>query len=99
MQQLPLPVAADHSAYLGHFPSSPVLPEVVLLDHAALAIEDACRLRLDDLLPAKFHRPVGLGQALRLEFRHDQFGVTFAIFHQQDKVADGKFAIAKEQAA
>ncbi|MDN0081911.1 beta-hydroxyacyl-ACP dehydratase [Crenobacter sp. SG2305] len=99
MQQLPLPIAADHPAYLGHFPSNPVLPGVVLLGHVALAIEDACRLRLDDLLLAKFHRPVGPGQALRLAFRHDQLGVAFAIFHQQDKVADGKFAIAEEQAA
>ncbi|MCW3481211.1 beta-hydroxyacyl-ACP dehydratase [Neisseriaceae bacterium JH1-16] len=98
MQSVPLSISADHPAYAGHFPGSPVLPGVVLLDHAVLAIEEACQLQLGGVLLAKFHRPVSPGQALRLEFRQDQSAVAFAVFHQQDKVADGRFAIAVEQA-
>jgi 3-hydroxymyristoyl/3-hydroxydecanoyl-(acyl carrier protein) dehydratase len=98
MQSVPLAIAGDHPAYAGHFPGRPVLPGVVLLDHAVLAIEEACPLRLSGVLLAKFYHPVSPGQALRLEFRQDPSSVAFAIFHQQSKVADGKFAIAVEQA-
>jgi len=98
MQSVPLSIAADHPAYAGHFPGRPVLPGVVLLDHAVLAIEEACQLRLSGVQLAKFHHPVGPGQALQLEFLQGPSTVAFAIFHEQHKVADGKFAIAVEQA-
>ncbi|BAK76078.1 FabA domain protein [Pseudogulbenkiania sp. NH8B] len=98
MQHATLSIASDHPAYAGHFPGRPVLPGVVLLDHAMLAIEDACQLQLSGLLLAKFHSPVSPGQALRLEFRQDAAAVAFTLFHEQRKVADGKFAIAVEQA-
>ncbi|MEQ6292146.1 beta-hydroxyacyl-ACP dehydratase [Vogesella sp. GCM10023246] len=96
MQHVILQIASDHPAYAGHFPGRPVLPGVVLLDHAMLAIEDACQLQLSGLLVAKFHNPVSPGQPLRLEFRQDAAAVAFTIFHEQRKVADGKFAIATE---
>lgn len=98
MQHATLHIASDHPAYAGHFPGRPVLPGVVLLDHALLAIEEACQLQLGGLLLAKFHSPVSPGQSLRLEFRQDAAAVVFTIFHEQRKVADGKFAIAVEQA-
>lgn len=99
MQHATLDIASDHPAYAGHFPGRPVLPGVVLLDHALLAIESACGLKLGGLLVAKFHCPVAPGQPLRLEYRQDAAAVAFAIFHEQRKVADGKFAIAAEPSA
>ncbi|WP_174875451.1 beta-hydroxyacyl-ACP dehydratase [Vogesella oryzae] len=98
MQQLILDIASDHPAYAGHFPGNPVLPGVVLLDHAMLAIEAATGLQLAGLALAKFHSPVSPGQALQLAFRHDAALVAFTISHQERKVADGKFTLAGEQA-
>lgn len=65
---LPLPIAADHPAYAGHFPGRPILPGVVLLDAALYALA-ACLDRQDttgQLKSAKFHSPVQPGEALTL---------------------------------
>lgn len=94
MMRLPLAIASDHPAYAGHFPGRPVLPGVVLLDHAMLTIEAASGQQLAGLQLAKFHSPVSPGQQLWLEFRLDAAAVAFTIVHEQRKVADGKFAIA-----
>ncbi|MBV8679511.1 MAG: beta-hydroxyacyl-ACP dehydratase [Aquitalea sp.] len=99
MQQAMLHIASDHPAYAGHFPGRPILPGVVLLDQVQLTISAACGLVLGGLLVAKFHSPVTPGESLRLEYRQDAASVAFTLFHEQRKVADGKFAIAEGQAA
>lgn len=65
---VPLPIAADHPAYAGHFPGQPILPGVVLLDEALHAL--AARLGRQDaawqLKSVKFHSPVQPGESLTL---------------------------------
>jgi 3-hydroxymyristoyl/3-hydroxydecanoyl-(acyl carrier protein) dehydratase len=64
---MPLPIAADHPAYAGHFPGQPILPGVVLLDEALHAL--AARQGIAgsaQLKSAKFHSPVQPGEALTL---------------------------------
>jgi len=65
---MPLPIAADHPAYAGHFPGQPILPGVVLLDEALHAL--AAQLGRQDagwqLKSVKFHSPVQPGEALTL---------------------------------
>lgn len=65
---MPLPIAADHPAYAGHFPGQPILPGVVLLDEALHAL--ATRLGRQDtawqLKSVKFHSPVQPGESLTL---------------------------------
>lgn len=92
-------VPADHPAYAGHFPGHPVLPGVVLLDLAQCHIEQACGLALNGLALAKFHRVVSPGEDLRMEYQPEGGQVRFTIFHQQWKVAEGRFVIASEPAA
>lgn len=68
-QRLPLPIAADHPAYAGHFPGRPILPGVVLLDAALQAL--AARHALPptgQLRAAKFLSPVQPGEALTLHY-------------------------------
>jgi len=64
---MPLPIAADHPAYAGHFPGRPILPGVVLLDaalHALAAWQGMSGSA--QLKSAKFHSPVQPGEALTL---------------------------------
>jgi 3-hydroxyacyl-[acyl-carrier-protein] dehydratase len=64
---LPLPIAADHPAYVGHFPGRPILPGVVLLDAALHAL--AARQSMAgsaQLKSVKFHSPVQPGEVLTL---------------------------------
>lgn len=63
-----LPVASDHPAYAGHFPGRPILPGVVLLDEALLALtaslqRDAAGAQIKS---AKFLSPVSPGEPLQL---------------------------------
>jgi 3-hydroxyacyl-[acyl-carrier-protein] dehydratase len=65
---MPLPIAADHPAYAGHFPGQPILPGVVLLDEAlhALAAQQGGQDAGWQLKSVKFHSPVQPGEALTL---------------------------------
>ncbi len=78
MTRLPLAIDPRHPAFAGHFPSRPVVPGVVLLDHAIRAIVDHRDAGRDDAVAApatatrigmaKFLSFVGPGEAVRLEF-------------------------------
>ncbi|QBR03318.1 AMP-binding protein [Paraburkholderia pallida] len=63
-------VPADHPALPGHFPGHPVVPGVVLLDHAIDAIGAALNRPLQAwrLSAAKFLSPVKPGETLDLAF-------------------------------
>jgi 3-hydroxymyristoyl/3-hydroxydecanoyl-(acyl carrier protein) dehydratase len=73
---LPLPVAADHPAYAGHFPGRPILPGVVLLDAAlhALAVQQDRQDTAWQLKSVKFHSPVQPGESLTLQYAESPSG-------------------------
>lgn len=62
----PLRVAANHPALAGHFPGQPIVPGVVLLDEALLALAQAHQVSLArlEVAVAKFLSPVRPGEAL-----------------------------------
>lgn len=47
-------VAADHPCLPGHFPGSPIVPGVLLLDRVMQALQQATGLRLSHLQQVKF---------------------------------------------
>lgn len=66
---LPLPIPADHPAYVGHFPGQPILPGVVLLDaalHALATQQGGAAGGSVQINAAKFLSPVRPGEALTL---------------------------------
>ena len=94
MNTLPLPIAADHPAYAGHFPGRPILPGVVLLDRAQRALEQACALRISGLALAKFLSPVLPGEALELDYEATVTGLRFEIRCGERRVASGRYTVA-----
>jgi 3-hydroxyacyl-[acyl-carrier-protein] dehydratase len=86
----------DHPAFAGHFPGTPVVPGVVLLDEALFAIQSADGLSLDAcrIASAKFFHPVGPGAVLVV--RHQTLAngsIQFDIMAGQRKVASGSVVV------
>jgi 3-hydroxyacyl-[acyl-carrier-protein] dehydratase len=85
-------IPADHPAFAGHFPGTPIVPGVVLLDEALFAIQSADGLSLDAcrIASAKFFHPVGPGTVLVV--RHEMLAIgsiQFDIMDGPRKVASG----------
>lgn len=103
-----LEIPADHPAYDGHFPGSPVLPGVVLLDAVLRAVASAATAApppdhgppLWQIASAKFQTVVRPGDALALEHTLQTNGsVRFAIRRGEQLVAHGTVRPADERAA
>jgi 3-hydroxymyristoyl/3-hydroxydecanoyl-(acyl carrier protein) dehydratase len=64
-------VPLDHPAFAGHFPGTPVLPGVVLLDTALHTLSAATGLALDacEISSVKFLSPAAPGDQLTIEHR------------------------------
>lgn len=87
----PLPIAADHPAFAGHFPGTPILPGAVLLDEALRIIELDRSLDLTrwQVVAAKFLSMVCPGEALAVEHSSPASGTIHFTVR-----ADGRTALA-----
>lgn len=85
-------INADHPAFTGHFPDTPILPGVLLLDETLWALEQhdslaATRWRIGR---AKFLKPVHPGETLLVEHERLSSGaVRFTISSTGRLVANG----------
>lgn len=93
-------VPRDHPAFDGHFPGSPILPGVVLLDIALLAIADAGNIELSccEISSVKFLSPALPGDELVIQHAIAVNGVIrFEISAGTRKIASGSI-MAKSSA-
>lgn len=85
-------VPPDHPAFAGHFPGTPILPGVVLLD-MALQIIAAARgiaLNLCEISSVKFLSPAGPGDELLIRHNISAGGtIRFDILADARKIASG----------
>ena len=85
-------VPADHPAFAGHFPGTPILPGVVLLDTVLHAIGAATGIALDrcEISSVKFLHPAGPGDELAIEHIVSASGsIRFEIVAGTRKIASG----------
>lgn len=85
-------VPVDHPAFAGHFPGTPILPGVVLLDMALYAITIAAGIGADtcEIAAVKFLRPVHPGDPLEIQHNGAAGGaIRFNIVAGVRKIASG----------
>ena len=85
-------VPLDHAAFAGHFPGTPIVPGVVLLDVALKIIAEAHQIALDhcEIGSVKFLSPVYPGDTLA--FHHERLTsgtIRFEICSAQTTIASG----------
>lgn len=85
-------IAPDHPALPGHFPGHPVVPGVVLLDHAVMLIATALAQPLDifQIGTVKFLSPVAPGERVAVGYKTDARGtIHFTLGADGRAVASG----------
>ena len=85
-------VPLDHPAFAGHFPGTPILPGVVLLDTVLHAISAATGIALDncEISSVKFLSPARPGDELLIQHSVSASGaVRFDIVAGTRKIASG----------
>lgn len=93
MPVVPLPFAADHPVFAGHFPGQPIVPGVLLLDWAQAAIEAELGNPVAALTEAKFHSPATPADSLELDFEIGVSAVRFEIRSAARRIASGRFLL------
>jgi len=99
MPSAPIDIDAKHPVFAGHFPGRPIVPGVMLLDHAQRAIEAATGLHLQGLAATKFLSAAVPGDALVLDHELTDGGVRFTIRSGERVVANGRFVARVKDAA
>ncbi|BBP04384.1 hypothetical protein TPL01_21370 [Sulfuriferula plumbiphila] len=89
-------VPVDHPAFAGHFPGTPILPGVVLLDTALQAIASASGIALEgcEISSVKFLSPANPGDELVIRHVISASGtIRFDIVAGMRKIASGSIAV------
>ena len=85
-------VPLDHPAFAGHFPGTPILPGVVLLDVALHIIANSSGIALDlcEISSVKFLSPARPGDELLIQHTVSASGtIRFDIVADTRKIASG----------
>ena len=94
-------IAADHPVLPGHFPGTPVVPGVVVLDYVLQAGErwQGRSLAARGLKQVKFHSPLLPDERADVSLELDGETLNFRVTRGEQPVAQGTFVLAKAQDA
>ena len=93
--EITLDVPTLHPAFAGHFPGSPLLPAVVLLEQVIEAAERLYGgpLAVVELPRAKFVSPLVPGESATIRLRREREFLHFEVQRGENRVAQGVFRI------
>ena len=97
-----LNIAIDHPAFAGHFPGSPIVPGVVLLDEALHAISTGTSHAGDayQISSVKFLSPLLPGEPALLQYELQGNGsIRFDVMSGERHIVTGSLAASTETAA
>ena len=91
-------IAADHPSLPGHFPGTPVVPGVVVLDHVLQAAQrwQNREISTRGLKQVKFHSPLLPEQRADVSLEIDSGTLTFRVTRDDQPVAQGTFTLAQD---
>lgn len=87
-------IEANHPSLPGHFPGTPVVPGVLLLDRVATSLERAGAGRFARLAVVKFVAPLLPGQSAELSWKRDGARVRFRIERDGSTILSGEGELA-----
>jgi 3-hydroxyacyl-[acyl-carrier-protein] dehydratase len=99
MGTVSLSISPRHPAFAGHFPGTPIVPAVVLLDETVYALKQSVAHALFDceIATAKFHSMVRPGEPLTLEHESCPDGsIRFVIRSLDRMVASGRLTFSAD---
>jgi 3-hydroxymyristoyl/3-hydroxydecanoyl-(acyl carrier protein) dehydratase len=90
-------VPADHPCLPGHFPGTPVVPGVVVLDHVLDAVENWRQQPVSarGLKQVKFHSPLLPDQTADVALELSGTSLSFRVSRAGQPVAQGVFVLAE----
>ncbi len=98
-QQIPLNIPANHPAFAGHFPGTPIVPGVVLLDEVmhAIVVDTGLAATAWQISSVKFLSPLKPGEAVVIEHEQQTNGtIKFEVLEGARQVVTGSFTLSNK---
>lgn len=97
-KQTPLIIPVDHPAFAGHFPGTPIVPGVVLLDEVIQAVVSDTGLAATarQISSVKFLSPLKPGEAVVIEHEQINDTIKFEVLEGARQILMGSFALSNK---